>query len=145
MISNKHIPTIYFILGFGLFMFTRMSKLVPYIDIAILIAPVFILRFIRTRPVKKGIWLTLLGFILSMNIALWGLFEFDDKWMTLVFGLIRSTVLAIIWFLPFMLDRMIYPAFRNRGRGLPWSFPSSPQPLSFSHRWKAHLMTDREL
>ena len=78
MISKKHLPILYFILGFGMFMFTRMSKLVPLIDIAILMAPVFILRFIRTQPAKKGIWLTLLGFILSMNIALWGLFQFDD-------------------------------------------------------------------
>jgi apolipoprotein N-acyltransferase len=115
MIFKKHLPTIYFILGFGFFMFTRMSKLVPFVDIAILIAPILILRFLRTQPVKKGIWLSLLGFILSMNIALWGLFEFDDKSMTIVFGLIRSSVLAIIWFLPFMFDRMIYPAFRDKG------------------------------
>ena len=124
MISKKHRPTIYFILGFGLFMFTRLSKLVPLIDIAILVAPVFILRFIRTQPAKKGIWLALLGFILSMNIALWGLFEFDDQWMTLVFGLIRSTVLAIIWFLPFMLDRMIYPPFIDRGLWSTMVFPT---------------------
>jgi len=115
MISKKHLPTVYFILGFGIFMFTRLSKLVPIIDIAILIAPVFILRFIRTQPARRGIWLTLLGFVLSMNIALWGLFELDDKWMTLAFGLIRSTLLALIWFLPFMFDRMIYPAFSNKG------------------------------
>jgi len=113
MISKKHLPTIYFFLGFGIFMFTRMSKLVPFIDIAILIAPILILRFIRTQPAKRGIWLTLFGFILSMNIALWGLFEFDESWMTIVFGLIRSTLLAIFWFLPFMLDRLIYPRFSN--------------------------------
>jgi len=115
MISNKYLPFVYFILGFGIFMFTRLSKLVPSIDIAFLIAPIFILRFIRTQPRKKGIWLTLLGFILSMNIALWGLFEFDDKWMTIVFGMVRSTILAIIWFLPFMVDRILYPKFSNMG------------------------------
>jgi apolipoprotein N-acyltransferase len=115
MISKKHLPILYFMLGFGIFMFTRLSTLVPLIDIAILVAPVFILRFSRTQPAKRSIWLTLLGFVLSMNIALWGLFELDDKWMTLVFGLVRSTVLAIIWFLPFMFDRMIYPSFRNKG------------------------------
>ncbi len=115
MISKKHLPLILFILGFGIFMFTRLSKLFPFIGVAILIAPIFILRFIRTQPAKRGIWLTLLGFVLSLNIALWGLFKFDDVWMTLVFGLIRSTILAIIWFLPFMLDRLIYPKFRNCG------------------------------
>lgn len=123
MISKKHLPIVYFILGFGLFMFTRLSKLVPSIDIAILVAPVFILRFIRTQPAQRGIWLTLLGFVLSMNIALWGLFEFDDPWMTLAFGGIRSTVLAMIWFLPFMFDRLIYPAFRNKGLWSTLVFP----------------------
>ena len=104
-------------------MFTRLSKLFPLIDIAILIAPIFILRFIRTQPRKRGIWLALLGFILSLNIALWGLFEFDEKWMTIVFGFIRSTILAIIWFLPFMLDRILYPKFNNKGAWSTLIFP----------------------
>jgi len=115
MISKKHLPILYFFLGFGLFMFTRLSKWIPSIDITILIAPIFILRFIRTQPVRRGIWLTLLGFVLSMNLALWGLFELDKPLMTVAYGLIRSTLLAIIWFLPFMLDRMIYPRFSNKG------------------------------
>ncbi len=123
MIYKKHLPLLYFFLGFGIFMFTRLSKLVPLIDIAILIAPIFILRFIRTQPRKRGIWLTLLGFILSMNIALWGLFEFDDKWMTIVFGIIRSTILAIIWFLPFMVDRILYPKFSDKGAWSTLIFP----------------------
>jgi apolipoprotein N-acyltransferase len=124
MIAKKHLPTLYFILGFGMFMFTRLSKVVPSIDIAILIAPVFILRFTRALPAKRAIGLTLIGFILSMNIALWGLFEFDEPWMTFTFGLIRSTVLALIWFLPFMLDRMIYPTFRNKGLWSTLIFPT---------------------
>jgi len=123
MISKKHYSIIYFLLGFGIFMFTRLSKLFPLIDIAILIAPIFILRFIRTQPRKRGIWLGLLGFVLSLYIALWGLFEFDEKWMTIVFGLIRSTILAIIWFLPFMLDRILYPKFSSKGAGSTLIFP----------------------
>jgi apolipoprotein N-acyltransferase len=118
MKSIKQITSLYFVLGFGLFMCTRLSRWAPFIDVAILIAPIFILRFIRSFPAKKGIWLTLLGFILSMNLALWGLFQFDEAWMTVLFGLIRSTVLAFIWFLPFMVDRLLYPKFRHLG---PWS------------------------
>lgn len=121
--AKKYLGVIYFILGFGLFMFTRLSNLVPFIGIAILIAPIFILRFIRTQPSKRGIWFTILGFILSFNIALWGLFEFDEKWMTIVFGLIRSTLLATIWFLPFIMDRMIYPRFKKRGAFSTLVFP----------------------
>jgi apolipoprotein N-acyltransferase len=123
MISKKYVPLIYFILGFGLFMFTRLSRLVPTIDLAIIIAPILILRFIRTQPLRRGIWLTLLGFLLSMNMALWGLFEFDETWMTILFGLIRSSVLAVIWFMPFMLDRIIYPKFSLRGLWSTLIFP----------------------
>lgn len=115
MVTKKYLPLLYFMLGFGLFMFTRLSKLVPTIDLAIIIAPIFILRFIRTQPARRGIWLTLLGFMLSMNIALFGLFELDETWISIVFSLIRSSVLALIWFLPFMLDRIIYPKFNQWG------------------------------
>ena len=123
MHKKKYLPIAYFILGFGIFMFTRLSNLLPFISIAIIIAPIFILRFIRTQPRKRGIWLTLLGFILSMNIALWGLFKFDEQWMTIVFGSIRSTVLAFIWFLPFMVDRFIYPRFKDKGALSTLTFP----------------------
>lgn len=112
-----------FLLGFIGFMFTRLSNHIPFISIAILIAPVFILRFIRTQPKKRGIWLTLLGFTLSMNIALWGLFKFDEPHLTIIFGIIRSTLLAIIWFLPFMVDRLIYPFFKGKGFLSTLTFP----------------------
>ena len=123
MMSKKYLSIIYFLLGFGIFMCTRLSNFVPQIAIAIIIAPIFILRFIRTQKTKRGIWLTLLGFILSMNIALWGLFRFDVVWMTIIYSLIRSTLLAIIWFLPFMLDRIIYPKFSNKGVWATLIFP----------------------
>lgn len=123
MNTKKYLPVVYFLLGFGIFMFTRMSKLVPFIEIAILIAPIFILRFIRTLPTKRGIWLTLLGFILSINIALWGLFEFDKSSLMASFSLIRSSLLAIVWFLPFMADRMIYPKFKDKGIISTLTFP----------------------
>lgn len=113
--SKKRLSLILFILGFGMFMFTRRSEVVPTIQVMILIAPIFILRFIRTQPAKKGILLTLLGFLLSMNIALWGLFEISDSWTMLVHDLIRSSLLAILYFLPYMLDRLLYPKFKEKG------------------------------
>jgi apolipoprotein N-acyltransferase len=109
---KKHLPLILFILGFGIFIFTRLSKLVPTIPIAILISFVFILRFSRTQPAKRGILLTLLGFILSINIGLWGLFEMVAV-SSLLFNLIRSSLLAVLYFLPFMADRLIYPKFKK--------------------------------
>jgi len=123
MKKNDYLLVTWFVLGFGIFMFTRMSKLVPTIDIAILIAPIFILRFIRIQPAKQGIWLTLLGFLLSFNIALWGLFEFDEVSLMTVFSLIRSSLLAVLWFLPFMTDRLIYPKLGKMGGWSSLTFP----------------------
>ncbi|WKK67501.1 nitrilase-related carbon-nitrogen hydrolase [Lutimonas zeaxanthinifaciens] len=123
MSRKKYEAIACFMLGFGLFMFTRLSNLVPFISFAIVIAPIFILRFIRTQSRKRGIWLTLLGFILSMNIALWGLFQMEDPWLTYGFGAIRSTILALIWFLPFMVDHFIYPRFKDKGAWSTLTFP----------------------
>ena len=109
--QNKSI--ILFILGFGIFMFTRRSEILPSIQIAIVIAPVLILRFIRIQSTKKGIFLTLLGFLLSMNIALWGLFTSKDAGAVLTFNILRSSLLAILYFLPYMIDRLVYPKLKK--------------------------------
>jgi apolipoprotein N-acyltransferase len=115
MSKNNYLSVVWFVLGFGIFLFTRMSKLVPTIPVAILIAPIFILRFIRTQPARRGILLTLLGFLLTINIALWGIFDMGGEIASLIFNLIRSTLLAILYFLPFMADRLIYPKFNDKG------------------------------
>ena len=112
---KRYSSIILFISGFVIFLFTRQSKIFPFINLAIIIAPVFILRFIRTQSPKKGIFLTLLGFILSMNIALWGLFDINDKSTALIFNLVRSFLLAILYFLPYMTDRLIYSKLKNKG------------------------------
>lgn len=101
-----------FILGFGTFIFTRLSKLVPTIPVSILISFIFILRFSRTQP-KKKTWLTLIGFILAMNIGLLGLFDIGSSTSYLIFNLARSSLLAVLYFLPFLVDRFIYPKFKE--------------------------------
>ena len=96
----------WFLLGFGVFVFTRMSKLVPTIPIAILIAPVFILRFSRTLPVRRGNPLTLFGFYLSINIGLWWLYETST-----LFNAIKILLLTLLYSLPFMIDRSLHEKF----------------------------------
>ncbi len=123
--ANSYQSLFTFLLGFIIFMFTRRSEVVPTISVAILIAPIFILRFIRTQPAKRGIWLTLLGFLLSMNIALWNLFQFDNASLMTFYSLIRSSLLAVVWFLPYMIDRLIYPKFKEKGVLSTLTFPIS--------------------
>jgi len=131
MTKHNNLPILWFFLGFGIFMFTRMSKIVPTIPIAILIAPIFVLRFIRTQPTRRGIFLTLLGFILSINIGLWGLFELDGELSTLLFNIIRSSLLGVLYFLPYMADRLIYPKFKNQGILSTFTFPVAVTAIFF--------------
>ena len=131
MKKNNYLSVAWFVLGFGIFIFTRMSKLVPTIPVAILIAPIFILRFIRTQPARRGILLTLLGFLLTINIGLWGIFDMGGEISSLVFNLIRSTLLAVLYFLPFMTDRLIYPKFKDKGPFSTLIFPVSTTALFF--------------
>ena len=105
----RGVPTLLFLLGFGLFLFTRRSELVPLIPAAIFVAPVFILRFCRTQSARRGILLTLAGFVLSMNIALWGLFDIGQSWQTVAFNIVRSSLLAVLYFLPYLIDRLVHP------------------------------------
>ena len=123
MPKHNDLPVLWFFLGFGIFMFTRRSEIVPTIGIAIIIAPIFILGFIRTQTTKKGILLTFLGFVLSLNIALWGLFELSDKSSSLIINLVRSSLLAIPFSLPYIADKLIYPKFKEKGILSTLTFP----------------------
>ena len=110
MNKKNYLPLVWFILGFGIFVFTRMSKLVPTIPVAILIAPIFILRFNRVQPVRRGNLLTLLGFYLSLNIGLWWLYESNT-----VFNIVKILFLAVLFFLPYMVDRRLHEKFKKNG------------------------------
>jgi apolipoprotein N-acyltransferase len=124
--SKKYFPLVLFLLGFGIFMFSRASRVIPFIipgGIAMLIAPIFILRFIRTQPTRKRIWLTLLGFLLSANIALWGLFEIGHGFYRMLFSLVYASMIAIIFFFPYAMDRLIYPKLQGKGILATLSFP----------------------
>jgi len=98
-----------FLLGFGLFMFCRRSDILPMIPAMIIVAPIFILRFSRTLPPGRSMLLTLLGFVLAFNIALWGIFDMGDPMLSLVFNVIRSSMIALLYALPYMIDRAITP------------------------------------
>ena len=120
---SKNLPFIWFFLGFGLFMFTRRSEIVPTIGIAIVIAPIFILGFVRTQSTKRGICFTFIGFLISLNIALWGLFEVSDPSSYLVINPVRSSLLAIPFSLPYIADKLIYPKFKEKGIFSTLTFP----------------------
>lgn len=119
-----------FLVGFGLFLLTRRSELVPTIPIAIAIAPIFILRFSRSLPTRRAMLLTLLGFVLSMNIALWGLFEVSDALLGLVFNVARNTALALLYATPYLIDRVMVTRL-GRGFWVTLVFPVAVTAVMF--------------
>ena len=56
MKKDSYTSMAWFFAGFTLFVFTRTVTFIPW---AIIIAPIFILRFIRMQKLVKGILLTL--------------------------------------------------------------------------------------
>jgi len=124
--KNNTLSLLWFFLGFGLFMFTRSTLFVP---VSIVLAPIFILLFIRSQKPGKGIILTFLGFCLSMTIALWGLFDLGDGALTPIFNILRSVLLAITLALPYIADRLMF--CRVKGFLTTLIFPVSATALYF--------------
>ena len=87
-----------------------MSKLVPTIPIAILIALIFILRFSRTQPVGHGKSSNAFWVLLELKRRLWWLYESDT-----VFNAVKILPLALPYSLPFMIDRPIHEKFKENG------------------------------
>jgi apolipoprotein N-acyltransferase len=131
MKKENYLPLVWFVLGFGIFMSTRASNFIPHWGAAIIIAPIFILGFIRSQTTKKGILLTLLGFLLSLNIALWGLFDVGDEAASIIYNLVRSSVLALLLSVPYIADRLIYPKLKEKRILSTLSFPIAATAILF--------------
>jgi len=119
-----------FVAGFGLFMFCRRSDFLPMIPAMIIVAPVLILRFSRSLPLWRSIGLTTLGFVLAFNISLWGIFDMGDPVLSLVFNIVRSTMIALLYSIPYWIDRAVTPRL---GDGLRTTlvFPAAVTALMF--------------
>jgi apolipoprotein N-acyltransferase len=112
-------------------MSTRASNIIPHWDAAIIIAPIFILAFIRSLSTRKGNLLTLLGFLLSLNIAMWGLFDTGDEVASIIYNLVRSSVLALLLSIPYIADRLIYPKLKETRILSTLSFPVAATAILF--------------
>jgi apolipoprotein N-acyltransferase len=120
MTKDRYMPIVWFFIGFALFIFTRT---VTFIPLAIAIAPIFILHFMRTQKPMKGILLTLVGFTVSLTISLWGLYSFEGKFFSLLFNTVRSLLISIVLALPYIADRIM--VHRIRGFLSTLIFPTS--------------------
>ncbi len=131
MNKKEYLPVIWFVLGFGMFMSTRTSHFIPHWGPAIIIAPIFILAFGRSLSTKQGNLLTLLGFILSLNIAMWGLYELGDGIATITLNLVRSSIQGMLFSLPYIADRLVYPKLERNRVLSTLSFPIAATAIHF--------------
>jgi apolipoprotein N-acyltransferase len=129
--ERNYLPLTWFVLGFGIFMSTRASHFVPYWSAGIVVAPVFILAFGRSLPKRKGSWLTLVGFLLSCNIAMWGLFVLDNPTASMIYNTIRSSLIGLLFSIPYIADRALYPKLRKAGGWATLSFPIAQTAMIF--------------
>lgn len=119
-----------FAAGFGLFMFCRRSDFLPMIPAMIIVAPILILRFSRILPFWRSVLLTTLGFVLAFNISLWGIFDMGDPVVSLIFNIVRSTMIALLYAMPYWIDRAITPRLGN-GLYTTLVFPAAATALMF--------------
>ena len=112
-------------------MSTRASHFVPYWSAGIVVAPVFILAFGRSLPKRKGSWLTLAGFLLSCNIAMWGLFVLDSPTASMIYNTIRSSLIGLLFSIPYLADRALYPKLNKAGGWATLSFPIAQTAMIF--------------
>jgi len=100
--KEKYLNVIWLCLGALLFVYTRTGR---YIPIAIVLGPIFILRFIRSKKPVKGILLTWLGLIVAMMIES-GIPSGDG--LSIAFFIIGCSFKAFVLGLPFFADRILF-------------------------------------
>jgi apolipoprotein N-acyltransferase len=131
MHTRKYLPVVWFVLGFGLFMSTRASHFIPHWGPAIIIAPVFILAFGRSLSSKRGILLTVAGFVVSLNVAMWRLYDVGDPVATIALNVLRSSIQGALVSLPYIVDRLVYPRLERHKVLSTLSFPIAATAVHF--------------
>lgn len=109
MKATNYSKLIWFIIGFGLFFFTRTSSFIP---IAIALAPIFILRLSKSQIPFKGILITVAGFILILEINFWTPIDFSSPFPFII-NFIRSLLLGIVLSLPYIATRLVQTKYKG--------------------------------
>jgi apolipoprotein N-acyltransferase len=88
-----------------LFAFGNVRWTIP---LAAWLFPVFMLRFVRTQPLRRGILLVLLASVLELAIELQGFFPLSGALNYLApIGL--GVGFGVLYILPYLIDRLITP------------------------------------
>ena len=97
----NHWSYLWLIIGFIFLIFSNgIFKIIP---LATWLAPVFLLRFLRTQTKLKGLLLFLPVYFIAWIIMVYGLYSGMPAWVSIISGL----VYGIVFFLPYLADRFI--------------------------------------
>ncbi|NOH04328.1 MAG: hypothetical protein HND47_21310 [Chloroflexi bacterium] len=100
-----------------------------------LLAPLFMIRFLRAQKVGKGYLLMLLALVASQIIAWWNLMPMFTTPMRIIFGIITG----LLYTVPFLLDRVLVGRFSGFAATLVFPFANSA--FEFLTLWPSPLPT----
>jgi len=103
LFNNKQdrLSYLWLALGILLFAFGTIRWTIP---LAAWLYPVFLLRFVRTQPLLRGILLVLLALVLVLEVELPGFVPASGVlYVPIVFGF------GVIFTLPYLIDRVLAP------------------------------------
>lgn len=112
MKKENYKTLLYLLTATILFIFTRTTTFVP---VAIFVAPILFLRFTHSEKKIKSIVLIILGFVVAIQVSLWGLFktDLDNSTFITIMSLISNIILALILVTPYVLERLLYQKFKS--------------------------------
>jgi len=110
--KKNYITLLWFAVGFGAFIFTRVGN---YMPLALPMAAIFIVRFSRSQRPVKAIFLMALGFPLAgMASQLY----LGGPAFQVIFNIIQLTLKGLCFMIPFALDRLLYKKLKGFSRTL---------------------------
>jgi apolipoprotein N-acyltransferase len=102
---RDRLSSLWLALAIALFAFATVRWTIP---LAAWLYPVFLLRFVRTQSLLRGILLVLLAFMLELAFELQGFVPFPGALSYLApFGF--GVVFGVLYILPYLIDRLITP------------------------------------
>ena len=105
--KSEYLSYIWIAVGMVMLIFSNGIQFV--LPIATWIAPVFLLRFLRIQSKRKGFLLFLPLFLLAWIYMVYGLYSGIPEWVSVITGV----VYGLVFFLPFLADRLIAPKIKG--------------------------------
>lgn len=119
--DRRYRPYLWLAMGFALLLVSNGNWIVP---LAAWLAPVFLIRFLRTQGVVRGVLPGVLAYIVAYAVMWKGFSPVPD-----IVYYVSAPISGLIFFLPFLADRLLAPAL------------ASPRNPDGAFRWREFTAT----